>query len=817
MINTRHFDDDTELQSEIARLLINRNLVPIFGSGFTRGCKAHNGAVPTGDDMKEFLVKTIAERLDDGEDEYGKMDFSALCTLFDKLATPTEKHNYFVDIFTDVDLDAIKIRFLSLGWQYIYTLNIDDAIERNCDRFQVILPHKNFNDLYLASFDTLFKIHGDVHSYLKYPDDEIVFNKRQYIDSLKTNKKMLSKFKEDFCDNNLLFIGCSLRDEPDLMSVIENELRSNPSIRNTYYLTSKELTQAEAILLEDYGITTCVVVGDYTRFYQSIISLVEGKNMRLTSFIDYYREPDVVSVSQSESNLEFFLNSNNLVVQPFDQRLYKPHFFINRSVALEVLDKLTPDCPIHIIYGNRISGKTYCLFDMYDKVKNKDRYFFPSGSGFTRKMMDELLQKENSFFAFDTDCLSAEQIYRIIDKATGLGNQGNNVVITINTSDRYGVDLLVEHSGYKVTKISSFFTDGEAKAINKILQNSNIPTLSFYEKRRNAAGKQYSFRRTLLDNLYDISLRFAKSHSAYVMPDFSRIVGNEQFAALLILATKHSISSNDMFTFGINSECMEFAAEYPSMFQFTYCESTPTRADSKRQLIVNARYHLLKSLGKLADDGAVHQKIADAYRYIYDCIEENEAPFFVSRRMLDFIKFDVINDIFYTKKSLVSLINFLYEHLEPQMNVNPQFKHQRAKSILWLSSDSLEKIRESRKYIELALYDTENDLSRTGNKKLRFSLEHIKYTYAIILGRICFLNDYCDTSDMIAALDAYDDALFCEANQDELNALRTHTTDRRILDDLIGLFEKFKDAEIAIEDNQRHRARIVAQRLDFLK
>ncbi|MDR0532159.1 MAG: SIR2 family protein [Oscillospiraceae bacterium] len=816
MIVTRYFDSDTDLQSEIARLLINRNLVPIFGSGFTRGCKAHSGTVPSGDDMKNFLVKTVAEAFGESEEEYSSMTFSALCTLFDKKTTPAVKYSYFVDNFTDVKLEALKIRFLSLDWSYIYTLNIDDAIERNCNKYHVILPHRDFSEQYLASFYTLFKIHGDVHSYLKYPSENIVFNKRQYIDSLRTNKKMLAKFKEDFCDNNLLFVGCSLSDEPDLMSVIVDELRANSSIRNTYFVSHKELTKAEEILLEDYGITTCVVVADYNVFYQTIITLAENRSSMRTAFVDFYREPSIITVSQAQSDLRFLLNSNNLVPQPFDKTLHKPYFFISRSVSLDVLDKLTMNCPIHIIYGNRISGKTYCLFDMYDKVKNQDRYFFPSGSGFTAKMMDELLQKRDSFFAFDTDCLTAEQIYRIIDKSTELGAQGNRVVITINTSDRYGVDLLVEHKRYKVTKIPNRFTDDEMAGVNRILQNSNMPTFAFREKRTNALGRQHFVSRTLLDNLYEISLRFAKSHTAYVMPDLSKITDREQLATLLILATKHSISSNDMFYFNINSECAEFASLYPSMFQFTYCDSTPTRADSKRQLIVNARYHLLKSLGKLVDDDALHQKISNAYRYIYDCIETNEDPFVVSRRMLDYIKFDVINDIFYAKKPLVSLIKFLYEQLEPQMNVNPQFKHQRAKSILWLGSDSLDEIREARRYVELAIYDTENDLSRSGNKKLRISLEHTKYTFAIIMGRICSLNAYSDMSDMIAALDAYEDALFCEANQDELIALQSRTTERRIIEDLVGLFEQFKDTSIKIEDFQRQRAANIAQRLNCM-
>ncbi|MDV0447051.1 hypothetical protein MsAg5_09230 [Methanosarcinaceae archaeon Ag5] len=93
------------------------------------------------------------------------------------------------------------------------------------------------------------------------------------------------------------------------------------------------------------------------------------------------------------------------------------------------------------------------------------------------------------------------------------------------------------------------------------------------------------------------------------------------------------------------------------------------------------------------------------------------------------------------------------------MNENPQFKHQRAKSILWLCSDSESHLLLAADYVKVARYDTENNPSLPENDKLKIALEHIKYTQSKIYGRICVLQKYEKIKYVEYALQYYEDAL----------------------------------------------------------
>ena len=45
-----------------------------------------------------------------------------------------------------------------------------------------------------------------------------VFTQKQYVDSLKSNESLLNKLHHDSRYQNLIFIGCSLDDEIDLLA-----------------------------------------------------------------------------------------------------------------------------------------------------------------------------------------------------------------------------------------------------------------------------------------------------------------------------------------------------------------------------------------------------------------------------------------------------------------------------------------------------------------------------------------------------------------------------------------------------------------------
>lgn len=787
LIQNRFFDTDINLQNEIVQLIIDSKLIPIIGSGFTRKCASKNGEVPSGQDMQNYVKSVLAKVYGKNEKEYDKYSFPELCTMFDKRSSAEEKYSYFSNNFTGVKLSQIKSEFLALNWPCLYTLNIDDAIESNCPKYQVILPRKDFYQKYVEENNILYKIHGDVNYYLKYiEEEELIFNKKQYIDSLKSNKKMLSKFEDDFFNNNLIYIGCSLKEEPDLLSVIRSG-DYNKIQKSSYYLSNNPLDDEDKDLLEDYGITSCVVVSNYDEFYKKIVELVSLHPVVNEEIIDRYREIEVVKLTKEQSDLSFLLKSDNLVPIPFERTLYKPYFFVNRTVTRGIISDLKIHSPLHIIYGHRISGKTYCLFDIHENVIDKERYFFPSNTQITDSMLDSLLAKRNTIILFDTQCLGVSQLNRIIDHKERLLEQGSYVVISINTSDRYSVDLLVENTDYKTTLLPNVFDKDEANEINSIFESTNMPLFLFVENKfdrvRNKIKKTYH---TILDNLYKIAIEFGKKNHNFLLPDLSGITKGKDFSVILLLATQQAISSFEMFYYNLNMECHEFAERYPTLAEWVYNDQGVSRKDSRQKLQSNTRYYLLKILGDYSSDPKRHQIIVDGYKYLFRLISEAEDnKLQTTRKMLDFIKFDVINDIFYIKNnSAVKLIKFLYEELEDDMNFNPQFKHQRAKSILWLHEDDLQEIKTAVNYVDLAYYNTEMNLKRYHNRLLNISLGHIGYTRAILYGRLTCLENYTDINNVESAIKYYDTALFNSVNKNELEMLKVKKTDKRVYDDL---------------------------------
>lgn len=102
----------------IATLIKERNLIPVFGAGFSMNSKAYGGVVPSGDKttvlMKEILLQNCSDlQLDEIED----CDFNETAKLFYNL-TDDIKNDFFEKYFTSVKLGELQKDFLKFSWPY---------------------------------------------------------------------------------------------------------------------------------------------------------------------------------------------------------------------------------------------------------------------------------------------------------------------------------------------------------------------------------------------------------------------------------------------------------------------------------------------------------------------------------------------------------------------------------------------------------------------------------------------------------------------------------------------------------------------------
>lgn len=788
MIKKVIWKDDKKTRDMISQLISDKKLFPVFGSGFTAKCKAKNGVVPSGKDMITYMIDFLSKAYNKPAENFQGRNFPDLCTLYSKKSTIDEKFDYFSSNFTEVIIEEEKKRFLSLFTQYVYTLNIDDGIEHNCSQFNVLLPNTEIFDKYIEKYTTVFKLHGDVSFYLKNIENEsIIFNKKEYIESIKKNGKMLAKLKEDFADKNIIYIGCSLDDEPDLLSIVAEAAKERLAESQAFYITRRDIDEEEQDLLEEYGITTIVKIENYISFFADIISLCSGKT-NSTDFFDNFHEPKFIRLGKSDVTIDTLLNSNSIVPSPFEGKIFLPPYFIKRDVLNEVISSLKFHSPIHIIYGNRISGKTFFLVGLMDLIQDKTRYYFPSNVKISDDRIDSLLEMSNCAFIFDTNTLNESQLQKMLKLKSVFSRNGNYIVLTINTSERSGIDLISTTDKYGFTKVKNVFSPNEIKQLNKALQKCNLPT--FIRTETIKTYKELRVARTILDNLYIIQDKFQYDKK---LPDFlalSKDLSIKKLALLIILATNKEISSYELSYFDIREEALSLAKDYPILFEIGYYRFALPIIDSIYKFATNSRYYLLKYLGDFSKNQKKYDLIIDSYKYIHRRIKQNEESFIVPRKMLGFLRFDVLSDIFYKNNNYTTdLINNIYKRFEDELNDSPQFKHQRAKSILWRFNKDLSNMQEAAKYIELAKYDTENILKSRKNDKLEISLEHIKYTQSIIYGRICALEEYSNSNAIRIAVRCYLEALTSDNNKLELDDIREKKTYKFIYADLQSLIE----------------------------
>ena len=138
-------DDKSKIQYELNRYFKANMVVPVLGSGFTVGepTKKHKN-VPSGQGMKDYMLLKIKESIDDPKVLVNLKNeiFSTISTIYNECVSQDEQRDYLKNYFIGVCLSTSKKELLSIPFQNIYTLNIDDAIESSNDNIEVFLNNR---------------------------------------------------------------------------------------------------------------------------------------------------------------------------------------------------------------------------------------------------------------------------------------------------------------------------------------------------------------------------------------------------------------------------------------------------------------------------------------------------------------------------------------------------------------------------------------------------------------------------------------------------------------------------------------------------
>lgn len=209
--------------------------------------------MPSVEELKEELadiVVRIEGMQDDGRTELMGMNLSELAEVFwptlKQKETPQSYRDRF-DIYVDRrfrgvhDLPVQHSRLINCRWRYLYTLNYDDAIESASDNLEVLIPYFGQNRKWLEKKRCLYKIHGDAAKFLHTGESKyFIMSRGQYLAAMEdeANQAMHHNLETDFSSNSLIFFGCSLLDELDILLAanmkLPQEKQRNTDTRSYY-------------------------------------------------------------------------------------------------------------------------------------------------------------------------------------------------------------------------------------------------------------------------------------------------------------------------------------------------------------------------------------------------------------------------------------------------------------------------------------------------------------------------------------------------------------------------------------------------------
>lgn len=791
-----------EVSNEIIQMMRRKTIIPVIGSGFTRDCIARSGKVPSGEDYYNYMIAQIVDQNPDEMKvkELNNESFSSISSIYHKMVQAEKQQSYLLNKFTNVKLENVKKNFLKIDWPYIYTLNIDDAIENNSEFKTVLYANRDIRNSIFEQEKCVIKLHGDIKDILKYEDSNCeIFDQKQYVVSIKKNVSLLKKLTHDYEYLNLLYIGCSLSDEIDLLF---STSMANDNNNNRYYCSTQIPTLLQKTKLEAFGITHCIVFESYDDIYEKMTDAFHQSLCITPDELEQFSTYEFKTLGTGfELNCPYLFQGKSILNN--SKIAIYPSFFVSRSVTDKIVENINSK-GTQIVVGRGCSGKTYVSYDIIRRVRDREVYAFRSKDRINNETLTLLLNKENCLTIFDSKVLSIKQIEEIILTTSERVVKSNSIIIIENKSNRDLSGLLVlmkmnehlEDDEIPQLEISNRFSKPKTDEINNYLVTSSLGV--------------FSENKSIADNIINASnLLIQKNKFSQISPLTDNV---RQVSSLIVLATLGKVYASD----AINLDLVEeFEMQCKKAMPLIEKESTwvfemSAANNSPLKYVVNAEYWLFNQLDILAKSRKGREKIIEEYRYIIGkLIEINGKPDLMKGEKYapykDYILFDNIFQIFRSQGT--KIIRDIYQSLNDILATDPNYLHQRAKCYIRSAYKSTEE-KDKEKWLEMAYRDAsisnssfEKRYESHENEKIMISAAHSLYTAALALCHIAKLRNYRDISINANAVKCLYKAISSPFNSIEFVNNDATYNYNNVVGDLVSTFAtdvkylKDKDAE----------------------
>lgn len=724
------------------------NCIPLIGAGFTAGERAFAGVVPSG---AQFM-KTMREAINNSPVKFKPPSSSLEKYGFQQLADEyfrasiVDLNDIKTDLrnrFTNVKISSeAKKSFLHWGWDYIYTLNIDDAIEKELKAIKV-LPFSEFSQHQSSQF--VYKLHGDAGDAVAAKDAvsmKLIFGNADYIKSLIKNRSLISTLINDLTEKHLLFVGCSLTDEVDILYALANldESALNSSNRRVY-VTSVDVSEDYESMrkMERYGITDLLIV-DYADFYSFVGDIDSLPALKKSVLEPYFYAGNLPRVAEVDKDfLKYLLQIDwSLGRNP-------TQYTVDRCSTADVVDIIRE--PVVVIWGRRFSGKTAFLYEILEKFRDRRRYFIPSSVASADNILNALMKAKDSLIAVDAGVLTYRQMQLLVDKADRIMENNSTIILATSRGWLSALGALVVDSSFEVIekmnyvetaginqKLEKFGLSKNWKASDQHLQN--IFSLS----ESPVVAKMFNEQSRLQVNINRLHEQWSNSS-----------VGKLEFCTLFYLSTRQRIFSRyfgelanyyDLKHLAVN-HFSDFAKRWEPFIEFEDADSNSRRTErSVKVVVANSSAWIHHAIRVISDKLGVEQTadlIVDTYK-VMEGIED---------KAFELLLFDNLNAIFSDSFSdmRAAVILAIYEKLSTNLGGSPDYWLQRAKAFYYISS----KVSE----LSVAVEYCEKSIVKKGGK----TSINAKLTKANLLGKICKVKKSPEDEDIIEAIDAYIEAI----------------------------------------------------------
>lgn len=803
----REENDKEKINEIFFRLFKQKTFVPFFGSGLTKGEQARRGCVPSVDELTDKMIELMIESETFKTTEIKQLKECSLSEISDFFWTSMKENqnninskfsSYVSDMFTRVcNLPESKKMILQCRWRYIYTLNYDDAIENaygtSSKDLCIIIPFDRINNFETDDYIFLYKIHGDAKRYISTGDDKyFIASQTQYLKMIsnESNNDINDNLVTDFASNNLIFFGCSLVNELDLIlssqTGLSEKKKMNADTRCFYVKhirnDGERLNNIYKKKLIQMGITDVVYVLDkeMNEFYRFIKSISDRSENDKTEFDDFSNFVFKQLDDNDRNNIDYLFTHKEY---QNDKTIVLPSFFIRREVCQKIIEDIGENIAnVFVLRGSHFSGKSYILLDLIKEYANKfNAIYFKSGTIISDGLLKNLINKSDTLILFDENTIDYSQmnLCRQIETIKTLQKNHVKIVLAIDCSlGLFTKHFFEDHANLtEMLKIYSLSSQLSTEEINRF--NSKIGKLGLSDYRKND---------TMLDYVLKIDSQSINNNYESSLPSFN--IWNDINSSndnhikkivklFLLLSNQNSVTLSDAIKMGIEDIVLLYCQEKDFPF-FGIVQKEMLLEDEKNcnihdsyRIINNSRYWIYRCLLNFVDNPKSYDLIAKVYYEIVSSLKvqiEKTNRRHTKKALYNKIKpyyfLDTIQQTFYktgiTKKTgSISLPEKIYTVLLPLLNDDYQFMHQKAKCLLRKSrlykQLQADDVKHKKECLNAALQQINRAIELANNSKalnIEHTLFHMKVTKVLILineWRYCNLpkDDYSKLPDLI--------------------------------------------------------------------